>query len=49
MTPDSSDDLHVFPVFPGEREHDLTVRCWCRPRRDAEEPQLVIHERRAEA
>lgn len=46
---DSPEDVHVLPVFPGEREHPASIDCWCGPRRDAEEPRLVIHERRAQA
>lgn len=46
---DQPDDVHVLPVFPGEREHPASVDCWCGPRRDVEEPRLVIHERRAQA
>lgn len=41
--------IHVIPCFPGERKHEESIDCWCRPRRDIEEPIVVIHERRAEA
>lgn len=41
--------VHVIPTFVGEREHDESLRCWCGPRQDAEEPRVLVHERRAEA
>lgn len=43
------DDLHVLPEFPGEREHQTTMHCWCVPRRDQKNALLVVHDRRAEA
>lgn len=46
---DGADHVHVMPVFPGEREHTPSVLCWCHPRRDGQEPRVVIHERVAEA
>ena len=44
-----SNMAHVIPEFPGEREHEASVLCWCRPRRDEEDPRLVVHDRMAEA
>lgn len=44
-----SPDQHVIPKFPGERQHAASVLCWCRPRRDEEDPRVVVHDRRAEA
>lgn len=46
---DSDTDLHVLPEFPGEREHQTSIDCWCRPKRDEQNHRLVVHERRAEA
>ena len=38
----SGGDLHVIPI--GDlREHEDSDTCWCRPRRDDEEPSVVIH------
>lgn len=46
---DWADDYHVYPDFPGERKHKMTVKCWCCPRRDEMDPNLVIHNRWATA
>jgi hypothetical protein len=46
---DSGRDVHVIPCFAGEREHEPSNACWCAPIRDAQEPLLVVHHRRAEA
>lgn len=35
-------DIHVMPV-DDLRDHEETEHCWCGPRRDDEEPQVVIH------
>lgn len=42
-------NLHVIPVFVGERKHQVSRKCWCKPRRDRVEKRIVIHNRRAEA
>lgn len=34
--------IHVAPV-DDLREHQMSLQCWCCPRRDDEEPDLVIH------
>lgn len=41
--------VHVYPVFPGEREHEERITCWCDPEPDPEEPRVIIHKRKAEA
>lgn len=52
---DSTHDLdidsrwHVYPDFPGEREHEMSELCWCEPYRDSIEPRVIIHNRMAEA
>lgn len=28
-----------------EREHEMSIDCWCKPTRDAEEPSVIIHNR----
>lgn len=38
---DQDGDAHVMPMYG--REHETTVRCWCHPTRDDEEPGLVVH------
>jgi hypothetical protein len=48
IKPGNAGTVHVMPRFPGEREHEESLRCWCRPRRDSEQPHLIVHERRAE-
>ena len=36
------EDVHVLPI--GDlREHAQSADCWCRPKRDDEEPRVVIH------
>lgn len=35
-------DQHVTPV-DDLRPHQLTMLCWCNPRRDREEPSVVGH------
>lgn len=35
-------DRHVTPAND-LREHDLKPLCWCDPRRDREEPSVVVH------
>ena len=35
-------DIHVIPLND-LREHEETVHCWCKPRRDDEEQLVVIH------
>jgi hypothetical protein len=47
--PGGGGQLHVLPVFEGERTHEASVLCWCNPRPDAKDPRLWIHHRRAEA
>jgi hypothetical protein len=37
-----SEDIHVMPVND-LREHESAADCWCRPRRDEEEPRVLIH------
>jgi hypothetical protein len=44
-----SEFIHVVPSFPGEREHEENALCWCGPVRDAEQPRLLVHNRKAEA
>ena len=35
-------DIHVYPL--GDlREHVLTPLCWCRPRRDEDDREIVVH------
>lgn len=38
---DGADDVHVTPMFGDE--HATTVHCWCHPRRDSDEPRIVVH------
>lgn len=33
---------HVIPLHD-EREHFISVECWCNPHQDEEEPRLWIH------
>lgn len=47
LDPDDPRDRHVLPVFPGERPHDKTMRCWCKPRRDRRDSRMVVHSREA--
>lgn len=35
-------DVHVLPIND-LRPHDQSTECWCRPRRDDDEPRVVIH------
>lgn len=35
-------DIHVLPIND-LREHEESESCWCRPRRDEEEPTVLIH------
>ncbi len=44
-----NDTFHVLPVYPGERKHAASVRCWCGPRQSDDEPRLWVHDRIAEA
>lgn len=39
---DAHGDLHVVPI-DDLREHDLTMLCWCNPRRDHEERYVIGH------
>lgn len=35
-------DIHVTPL--GDlRDHQENAECWCRPRRDDDEPSVIIH------
>lgn len=43
------DEVHVLPVTAhGDvvNQHEVHTRCWCKPRRDDAEPQVVVHEDR---
>ena len=33
---------HVSPILD-QREHDMSVDCWCRPRHDEDDPSIIIH------
>lgn len=48
---DHEHDQHVTPApqLAEEREHELSVNCWCEPRRDTVEPSVIIHNRVAQA
>ncbi len=46
---DGTGEGHIWPEYPGEREHVLDRSCWCGPVPDVVEPRILIHERRAEA
>lgn len=35
-------DIHVVPI-DDLKPHEQCDRCWCRPRRDDEEPAVVVH------
>lgn len=35
-------DIHVTPC-DDLREHSLTPLCWCNPRRDSDDPEIVLH------
>lgn len=39
---DDDGDQHVVP-HADLHEHELGQSCWCRPRRDAEVPSVLIH------
>lgn len=38
-------EVHVMPVFPGERKHQATDGCWCEPEPDPEEVRTTVHKR----
>lgn len=38
-----TDRVHVVPI-DDLREHYLAPTCWCRPRQDAEEPSVFVHD-----
>lgn len=52
---DNERDLHVVPLMPGVREHELSRACWCEPRiadgdeRAREGAQVFVHNERAQA
>jgi nicotinamide mononucleotide adenylyltransferase len=35
-------NVHVIPV-EDLREHDVSVKCWCKPTPDDEEPWVWVH------
>lgn len=35
-------DVHVFPQFPDEPEHDVTNSCWCEPEIDYLDPETGV-------
>jgi hypothetical protein len=35
-------DIHVVPNAD-LAVHEFSARCWCSPRRDDEEPRVVVH------
>lgn len=37
----------VAQFMPEPREHELSMDCWCKPVRDAEEPSVVVHNEEA--
>jgi len=37
MTP-----VHVMPIND-IKEHEESITCWCSPKRDTEEPEVIIH------
>lgn len=39
---DDDSDLHVMPVND-LREHEMSLSCWCRPRRDVSQIEVVVH------
>ena len=39
---ESGKELHVCPVND-LRPHEVTRQCWCRPKEDAEESLLIVH------
>lgn len=41
-TADQDDNLHVVPEND-LREHEISERCWCRPQRDDEAPNVIVH------
>lgn len=55
MSDDNENDLHVVPLMPGVREHELSSRCWCEPRpadgdeRAREGARVYVHNERAQA
>ena len=38
---DKSGMKHVTPDFG--REHDLTLKCWCRPQHDPFDASVIVH------
>lgn len=38
-------EAHVYPIFPGEREHVEAATCWCNPKRDEDDARLIVHDR----
>jgi hypothetical protein len=49
MSESRESDIHCYPNFPGEPEHDLDPECWCDPELEdhTEEggARLFIHRR----
>ena len=37
-----TDTLNVIPL-EDYRPHDNTEACWCTPRRDPDEPRVIVH------
>ena len=36
------EDIHVIPMHD-LREHRVEESCWCRPQRDPEDPEVLVH------
>jgi hypothetical protein len=40
-------DIHVMPIND-IKEHEESLLCWCNPKQDTEEPNVIIHNAFAE-
>lgn len=38
---EATGERHVVPDFG--RKHELDIRCWCQPRRDEDDPSVIVH------
>ncbi len=36
-------DIHVTPIDDLKDHVELGMACWCHPRRNAEEPNVIVH------
>jgi hypothetical protein len=41
------EELGTRHVMPMDRGHVVGLHCWCNPRRDTEDPDVIIHDDKA--